>query len=107
MKITKEYFIKTMQELQSLEKDIENVDKALKKLDPDFGGFYISRCTNLILDILKVAMNDKYEWIDYYIFELDWGSKWHPGTVTENKGKKDIKLKTLEDLYNYITHQNK
>ena len=105
--ITKERFIKTMQDLKVLEDDIRDVDIALKKLDPDFGGFYISRCLTLTLDLLKAAMNDEYDYIGYYIFEIDWGKKWKPGTITENNGKKDIKLKTLEDLYNYITIKNK
>lgn len=98
--LSKQDFIKTMIELKKLDEDIRDVDLALKKLDPDFGGFYISRCTTLIVDCLKSAMNDKDDWISYYIYELEWGNKWKKGTVTDNK--KDIKLKTLDDLYNYI-----
>jgi hypothetical protein len=99
--LTKEKFIRALTELKSLEEDIDNVHVALQKLDPDFGGFYLSRVSTLIVNLLKDAMNDKYDYIDYFIYELEYGKKWKKGMITD-KNKKDIKLQTAEDLYNYI-----
>jgi len=104
--LSKPKFIKFIKELQSIELDIEGVHKALQKLDPDFGGFYLSRVNTLIVKLLQESVNDQEEWISYWIYELDYGKKWRKGTVTD-KNKKDIKLQTAEDLYNYIVENNK
>lgn len=99
--ITKERFIITLTELKQLDEDIEGVHKALKKLDSDFGGFYIGRLSTLIIGLLEASTNDTDSFLSYWIYELDWGKKWKKGTVTSKEGK-DIKLKTMDDLYNYI-----
>ncbi len=104
--LSKEKFVKAINELQSIETDIEAVHKALQKLDPDFGGFYLSRVNTLIVQLLQDAAEDKYEYVSYFIYELDYGKKWHKGCITD-KNKKDIKLQTAEDLYNYIVENNK
>lgn len=104
--LTKKQFIKLLTDFKQIEEDINNVDKALKKLDPDFGGFYLSRVSTLITDALKAAMNDEYDYIGYWVYELDYGSKWKKGTITTKEGK-DIKLKTAEDLYDYIIKTSK
>ena len=104
--LSKEKFIKAIKELEKFEKDIHAVHEAFKKLDPDFGGFYFSRANTLIGEILKDVMNDEYDNIDYFIYELDYGKKWHKGTITARNGK-DIKMQTPEDLYNYLVKCNK
>jgi len=104
--LSKEKFIKAILELRSIEEDIESVHKALQKLDPDFGGFYLSRVNTLIVQLLQDSMDDKYENISYWIYELNYGKTWHKGCIID-KNKKDIKLKTAEDLYKYIQENNK
>ena len=104
--LTKEQFIKSIIELKQIEEDLEDVHQALQKLDPDFGGFYLSRVSTLVIDLLQSAMNDESEDISYFIYELDWGGKWKKGAYTD-KDKKDIKLKTIEDLYNLLIKNNK
>lgn len=49
---------------------------------------------------LKEEFNDENDWIEYYLYELDCGKKWVPGTVTFDDV--DIKLSTPEDLYNIL-----
>lgn len=102
--ITKERFIKTLRELKQLETDIENVHKALKQLDPDFGGFYLSRVSTLIIDLLQASMDDKYEWISYFIYELNWGKTYHKKSISDKDGN-NIKLKNVGDLYNYLINK--
>lgn len=58
-----------------------------------------------VLSLLKMIMNDKYDWIDYWMYELDFGRKYHDGCVTDNQGN-SIKLATIEDLWNLITEDN-
>ena len=51
-------------------------------------------------EFLREVMRDKNEWISYYLWELDFGAKWHEGVIIE-KGK-DVKLLTPEDLYDFL-----
>ena len=96
--LSKDHFITTINELHEIENDIDNAHTALQKLDPDFGGLYLSRVTSLVVQTLKRSMDDIADWISYFIYELDYGKKWKSGMVVSGKGK-DIKLKTAEDLY--------
>lgn len=40
-------------------------------------------------------------WIDYFIYELDWGQDWKEGDVVDEDGN-NIKLATLDDLWDYL-----
>lgn len=100
--LSKEKFIEVIEELHSLENDIQNVHSAMKKLDPDFGGFYLSRVSTLVLNLLEKAIGDKYQYINYFIYDLDYGKKWKKRSVVDTKNGKFIKLKTISDLYDYI-----
>ena len=100
-------FVTHMSELKVLEGDLDNADKAMRVLSPDFGGFYLTRPIEMILSLLEDAMGgDKEEadWIGYFIYELDWGAKWKTGMITEKDGT-DIKLATLEYLYNRLEQE--
>ena len=99
--MNKKDFKKTMEELKLLIEDSNNVNKAMKRLSPDFGGFYNERAETLILKVLKIVTKDSNDWIGHYIYELDWGKKYKAGCITD-KDKKNVKLKTLDDLYSII-----
>ncbi|MCP6727365.1 MAG: hypothetical protein KJI69_05150 [Patescibacteria group bacterium] len=98
-------FIAALKIIKSLTDDVEEVHLAMKKLDPDFGGFFISRIDTALLDMLKLVTNDKHNWISYYIYDLEWGTKWKKGTVTDKEGR-DIPMKTMNDLYNVMIHKD-
>lgn len=91
-----------MKEWKSFQEDVEKVHYSMKTLDPDFGGFFLGRISTLIGKIYEEVMNDKQsDWIGYYVYELDWGTKYKAGMVKSKEGK-NIKLKTLEDLWNIL-----
>lgn len=98
--MTKEQFIDIMNELLEIFKDEEELRTAFQKFDPDFNDISFSRYSNLLLKTLTIAMGDTSDWISYWLYELDWGKLYKKGCV-KDKGK-DIKLKTLGDLYNII-----
>ena len=81
----------------------DNLDNTLKKMSPDFGGFF-NTAIDISIDLLKRVMNDKDEWIEYYIYEADWGKTFKE--VYESDGT-PIPLETIEDLYNIIIDSNK
>ncbi len=56
-----------------------------------------------LLKLLKTAFNDDHDdsWIDYFIYELDFGVKYIEGCVTEADGI-NIDLSSPYHLYKYL-----
>ena len=104
--MNKQLFIQTIETMRELNKEQEDFDAILKRIDNEFGGGYLHNKTiSLLADILKEAMNDKYDYISYYLWEIDFGNEYYDGCITEADGT-SIPLKTAEDLYNLITSNN-
>ena len=101
----KKEFVKSLINIKSILDDIDGVHLALKKLDPDFGGLYMSRVETALIDMLEKLVDDKSQWISYYIYDLEWGKKWKLKSVTDKRGK-DIPLKTMENLFDCIKHKD-
>ena len=101
--IERKKFIKLMKEFVSLKKAEDDLNKAFKILEPEFNYLSFGRHEALITDILKEAMEDKYDWISYFIYDLDCGKK--ARKITDSNGK-HIPLKTLNDLYNIINNKD-
>ena len=100
--ISKEFFANTMNRLYEQENKILAVDKALVDLDNDFGGFGIPSASSISLDILKECLNDENNWLDYFIYELDWLNNIHDECIIEDNSKYVV-IKTWEDVYDFIT----
>lgn len=59
---------------------------------------------DVLLKIIIRAMDDtETDWINYYVYELDWGEKNDTLKVFKEDGKTEIKLTDLEDLYKILT----
>ena len=59
---------------------------------------------NKLVHLLEQTMHDKGEYIQYYIYELDFGVKWHSGCIVDASDI-DIPLGTIEDLYNILVEE--
>ncbi len=99
--ISYDKFESYMLELKRLYDVDMKIDKALTELSPDFGGFHNEIAVDLIMDLLKELTHDECDNIAYYIWELDWGKDWEMGCITDENGK-DIPMKTIKDLYDYL-----
>lgn len=53
------------------------------------------------INLLEYIMKDINGWISYYVYDLDFGDDYSDGCTKDVDGK-NIKLKTIEDLYNII-----
>jgi hypothetical protein len=100
----KKQFKKIIEEFTLLKKQTDILDNALKTLDPEFGGLCLHRHEGLILDLLKSIMKDDGEWIDYWVYELEYGKKAKKNSVSVKD--KNIPIKTINDLYNLLTIYN-
>jgi len=87
--ISKEQFCEWMNRWRSLVEDTRGVYDALKKLEPDFNFFCLTRHDQLIGDLLREIMGDnsRDSWISYYVYELDWGQEGEKFMVKTAEGK--------------------
>ena len=56
-----------------------------------------------VVFLLKKMLHDEYEYIDYFIYELDYGHKYEAGMITDENGQ-DIDIHTPELLYDFISN---
>jgi hypothetical protein len=96
----KKEFVRLMKGVIQLDKDQESINKAFQKLDSDFNYFSLGKCTTLILDAIKIAMNDEYDFINYWVYEKNFGKD--KELKVFDKDNKVIPSDTLEQLYDLI-----
>lgn len=98
----KALFVETMNKLQELSEEQEMFNDALRVIDNEFGGGYIHNKTIfLVEELLAKLMNDKYDYISYYMWELDFGKEYKDGDIVDEDGT-FIRLSNAEELYDYI-----
>ena len=99
--ISKGRFVSTMERLQEVERKMDKVDEALYDLSPDFGGFHIPDVLEITLDVLVDIFNDKNDWIDYFINELDFLKDYKMGCVRDGNDV-PIDLSTWDKVYDFL-----
>ena len=101
--ITKETFVNTMERLKDLDERMDAADAAFKKLSPDFCSFYILDIFDIALEVLKEAMNDKNNWIAYFVYERDWLRDMKLGDIEVNG--EPVKIDSWGDVYDFIVNE--
>lgn len=106
MRFTKKEFCTTLKNFQKMCEQEEEIAHILgicewKGLD------WISHYYNLIVNMCDIDTSSKDAYgindLDYYVWELDFGSKWHPGCyMIEDE---DIPLRNAEDCWNLLTRE--
>jgi hypothetical protein len=98
----KKKFIELMNKLVNIKKCEDDLNEAFLKFDPDFNYISFGQYETLVVDSLKMAVNDKYDWIVYWLYECNCGKNSKIlNSVKDKKGKK-IPIKTLSNLYDLI-----
>lgn len=63
----------------------------------------ISKLVDMFRQLLEYTTKDKDTGygsnLSYFMYDLDYGRNWKPGTITDSDGN-DLKLATMEDLWN-------
>lgn len=108
--LSKEEFVKIINELQQFDEKQENLCDAMKELSPDFHVYFypLSQLIGLVIDLLSNMFGqDKLDSvIDYYAYELDWGKKGDEMGIYEDNGI-EYHLTDAEKLYDYLVKDNK
>lgn len=102
--ISKEKFIEYLERYKELVDIEEKVDMALKLLNPDFNSLALDKHGTLILDMLKDLVDDKFDLIEYFVYELDWGKNGKK-CITEKDGM-TYSLTNYDELYEFIKLNN-
>jgi len=110
--MNKEDFIKYMTrvvdliELQdALDETLHFYNKSNERYYPS--GIYMPNLVSDVLELLERIMDDKNEWISYWVYELDCGNKtWSDSAVIDAENN-PISLKTIEDLWDILQNEVK
>lgn len=94
--------IKDIQLLTELQDKIDDARYAFNKSETreEFRFIFPTGIDNII-ELLAILTNDKYEWIDYWIYELDFGRR-ADDLVCKDDERNIIPLHTVEELWALI-----
>ena len=103
MKITKKQFIESIKALEAQHRHDSKCSDAFKVILPEdyITSYKNSFLHNQLVNLIEKLTNDRMGWIDYYIYELDYGKEYEDGMV-KNKDGNNISLKTPTDLWNLL-----
>lgn len=107
--LSKEEFVNIINTLRKYDEREEKLCKAMNEISPDFiVDFYpLSEYKTIIIRLLEKEMNAEQldevygSDIQYFIYDLDYGTKWKPDSITESDGT-SIDISTAEKLYDYL-----
>ena len=101
---SKELFIETISEIEKQVRHDSKCSDAFQIILPSdwissYDNYFLQ---NQLLKILQIAMNDNHKdsWIEYFMWELDFGNEYKTGCVTFHG--KNFKLKTPSDLWDLL-----
>lgn len=99
--ISKQEFVTAMEQLEALNKKMENVDSAMRELNPDFCSFYVIDAIDIPISILEEVFNDIEEsWLGYFVWEQNWLHDLKLGDITVNGVQ--IQINNWEDVYDFL-----
>lgn len=102
MKLTKQEFVKAIQNYQAHIQRINQLSQITKTNVHESPLFDIA---NDYYDLLRIACDipcdTKLHDLDFFVYELDFGARYYPGCYVDSQGN-EISLKTPEDLYNAL-----
>lgn len=98
--MNKESFCKVMDDYKSMFNFTNEMNELFDKYKMD-GNIYPPMCTDTVINLLAYIFNDKDQWIEYWVWELEFGERYEDGDVRSSDGS-IIPLKTTEDLYNLL-----
>ena len=106
--MNKKTFTKHLNRIKEMFEAEEKITKSLQLIgSKDFPtDFSLEKPITFMTEVLKDSMDDKDDWIGYFMYELDFGKhKMAKNCVVEKDGTK-VSLQNMSDLYNYIKKNN-
>lgn len=102
--LSKETFVKTINFLEERENQIDKINELFTEEFGDSVFYPYFKHDKMIVDILMEIMDDQGEWIEYYLYENDYGHDLKPDSVSEADGT-PIDITTPEKLYDFLVKE--
>jgi hypothetical protein len=106
----KQTFVDTLKALQNqIEHDVKCSKAFSVILEDDFISTYNNTfAISQLVKLLQIAMDDegKESWVDYFVWELDFGKHYRDGCVKDAYGSQ-INLKTSGALWDFLENEKK
>ena len=104
--LTKEQFVDAINFIDKRSKAMEEINKIFTTEFEDSIFFPYFKYETKMVELLKIIMKDtdEYSWIDYFIYERDFGRDIKLGDVTEEDGT-PIPISTPEELYDFLVKE--
>ena len=106
--ISKEIFVEAIKAIQKQAMHDAKCIEAFKVIMPgndEYSGYDNHYLQNAVLELLQHATDDVnpkgHSWIEYFLWELDFGKQYHKGKVYV--GEKPFKLASVDDLWRLLT----
>ena len=109
--LSKKEFVDVLDRLQEAYDLKEQVEKLFRNSRENIENDFCNAATlqisheSIVVFLLKKMMHDKYDYIEYFIYELDYGRKYEAGMITDENGQ-DIDIHTPELLYDFISNSS-
>ncbi len=100
-RISKETFINTINFLKERNDKIEEINNLFTEEFEDSVFYPYFKYERTVVNLLTEVMRDEGEWIEYYLYECNYGEDIEPDSVQEADGT-PIDITTPEKLYNFL-----
>lgn len=98
-------YIMAVKNVFEFQEDIFSVSNKFNKTSSDETEICFPTLSSEVVSLLSKITKDNAGWIEYWIFELNFGEKYKDGTVKDENGN-NIPLKTIEDLWAFICKES-
>lgn len=104
VELTEKNFCKIMDTLEDYYRRLNDLGLIIGEISTENPLYDIFDCTINFLGELFYGNNYEkllYDDISYYVYDLDFGVRWKPSTITDKEGN-DIPLRNACDLYHLL-----
>lgn len=102
--ITKEEFISYIEFIKERGEKMDEMNKFFTDEFEDSIFYPYLKYETKLVRLLKSVMHDKYDDIEYFIYELNFGEKYEDGMIREKDGTL-IDFSTAENVYDYLVER--